>query len=365
MANTIQEKENEVMSVYSSSRWQHFIFTVFVSICFGGTLFAQTSTIPDSMSQTGLGGINSIVGTVFGPTGKPVEGRIRVKLSTMTTGDRITTTDENGNFAFRGIPTGSYTVLIEKEKDFEPHSSSVDVIQFRGSPPQTYTLNIKLQLKNRSEPKSEVVNAAFVGVPQPALANYNSAVELASTGDRLAAVEHLKLAIKEHPAFMLAFNELGVQYLRLNQLESADEAFQGALKLDPDAIAALINRGIANVMMKRYGEAVPILKKAKKIDEASAVCRYFLGQALANLGLFDEAERELNSAISLGKEEMKEAHRVLAIIYSARGDKKRAAAELESYLRLAPGAKDAEQIRTAIRQFKESAEASPGQKPSN
>ena len=146
---------------------------------------------------------------------------------------------------------------------------------------------------------------------------------------------------------------MGVQYLRLNQLENADEAFQQALKINPDAVGAMINRGIANVMMKRYGEAVPILRKALEKNE-SAVGHYFLGQALANLGLFDDAEKQLLTALKLGPAEMKEAHRVLAIIYASRGAKKQAAIELETYLKLAPNAPDAQKLLEMIKQYKES-----------
>jgi tetratricopeptide (TPR) repeat protein len=152
---------------------------------------------------------------------------------------------------------------------------------------------------------------------------------------------------------MLAFNELGVQYLKLNQLENADEAFQSALKITPDAFAALINRGIANFMMKRYGEAVPILRRALAKNDQSAVGHYFLGQALANLGLFEDAEKELLASLKLGKEEMKEAHRILAIIYASRGAKRQAAEELEAYLKLAPKAPDAEKLKDKIRQLRE------------
>jgi len=49
---------------------------------------------------------------------------------------------------------------------------------------------------------------------------------------------------------------------------------------------------------------------------------------------------------------MKEAHRYLAGVYSALGDKQRAAAELETYLRLAPKSPDAPQIRELIRKLK-------------
>jgi Flp pilus assembly protein TadD len=102
-----------------------------------------------------------------------------------------------------------------------------------------------------------------------------------------------------------------------------------------------MNRGIALVTMKRYADAEPVLRHARKINEQAAVVRYFLGQALANLGRFDEAEKELVAAVKLGGNEMKEAHRILAIIYSSRGDKKQAASELETYLKLSPNARDA------------------------
>jgi tetratricopeptide (TPR) repeat protein len=201
--------------------------------------------------------------------------------------------------------------------------------------------------------KKAVLNPDFANVPKPALVHYDKAVELAKKGDHTKAIEELKLAIKEYPSFALAFNELGVQYLKLNQLQDADEAFQNALKLNPDAVVALINRGIAIFMMKRYGDAVPILREALAKNDQSAVGHYFLGQALAGLGQFEEAEKELLASLDLGKEQMKEAHRLLAIIYTSRGAKTQAAKQLEAYLKLAPNAPDAEKLRATIRQLKE------------
>lgn len=333
---------------------RHFVVAVLLSFSFAASVLAQVSTISDTESQTNLGGMNSIIGTVFAPSGRPLERRVRVRLQTMTRGDRVFTTNENGAFAFRGLPTGSYTVMIDKETDYKPFTASVDVRQFRGGPAQVYTLNIRLEFKDREVVKPAVLNAEFANVPKKALDHYNTALEQAKQGDRAGAIEQLKLAIAEHPSFTQAFNELGVQYLKLNRLAEADEAFQGALKIDPESFPALINRGIANVMLKRYGEAVPILRNALKKDEQSAVGHYFLGQSLANLGLFEQAEKELLTALRLGKEEMKEAHRILAIIYSSRGDNKKAAEELETYLKLAPDTQDAEKLREQIKRLRES-----------
>jgi Flp pilus assembly protein TadD len=313
---------------------------------------ARAQMSPPGAGDTGLGGVNTISGSVIA-NGQRLQRRIPVRLQSMTRGDRVVMTDDYGNFQFRGLVSGDYTIVIDKEKEFQPFSQVVSVIQPRGFPPQAYTLSIRLEYK-RTDAKAGVLNIEFANVPKPALVHYDNALEQAKKHEHAAAIEELKLAIKEYPSFSQAFNELGVEYLKLNQPENADEAFQESLKIAPDAVAPLTNRGIANVMMKRYGEAVPILRKVLKKNDQSAVAHYFLGQALANLGLFDDAEKEFLAALELGKEEMKEAHRILAIIYSSRGDKKRAADELEAYLKLAPGAPDAEQLKQQIQKLRES-----------
>ncbi len=191
------------------------------------------------------------------------------------------------------------------------------------------------------------------------MALYDKAIELAKAGDRKGAIEHLQQAIAEYPNFMLAHNELGVQYWRLNDLQKADEALQAALKLDPTAYTPMGNRGMVLFTMKRFAEAEPLLREVVKMKDDQPVGHYFLGQTLANLGKFVEAEKELLVAIKLGGDQMKEAHRLLAIIYSSSGDKKRAAEELETYLNIAPNTPDAEQLRKVILQFKGLAEPTP------
>jgi Flp pilus assembly protein TadD len=345
------------MPVRSPARLQHLVnagvYVLFCS-CVAASVFAQISGITDSQSQTNLGGNNSIIGTVFSPSGRPLQQRVSIRLSTMTRGDRVFTTNENGAFAFRGLPSGSYTITIDREVEYKPYTTSVDVLQTGGGgrpTPTVVTVNIRLEYKDRN--KVAVVNAELLSVPEKARNHYHKGMEESEKGNRETAIEEFKQAIAEYPSFTMAFNELGVQYLKLARVDEADQAFQNALRIDPDSFPALTNRGIANVMMKRYGEAVPILRKALEKNDQLAVCHYFLGQALANLGLFDEAEKELVVSLKLGKEQMKEAHRILAIIYSSRRANKQAAKALETYLKLAPDTPDADQIKERIRRLKE------------
>ena len=119
----------------------------------------------------------------------------------------------------------------------------------------------------------------------------------------------------------MAFNELGVQYLKRGDLEKAGEALRSALKIEGDAFEPLMNHGILLVRANKFSEAEPELRAALRQKDQSSVGHYYLGRALAYLQRYDEAEPELITAIKLGGNEMKEAHRYLAGVYSALGDK--------------------------------------------
>ncbi|MFN2577675.1 MAG: tetratricopeptide repeat protein [Pyrinomonadaceae bacterium] len=325
---------------------------VLLSLFFVVRVAGQGIPPGSASTDTGYGGINTISGMIISSNGQRIQRRVSIRLRSMTQGDRISTTDDNGNFAFRGLPSGDFAVVIDKEQDFEPFSQNVSIIQPRGMPPQTYYLSIRLSLKERSESRTGVLNAEFADVPRPALAFYQKALALAQGGKTKPAIEQLNLAIAEYPGFMLAFNELGVQYLKLGDLEKANNSLQSALKIAPQAFEPLMNHGITLVRLNRFAEAEPELRAAIKQKDQSPIGHFYLGRALAYTQRYDEGEKELNTALKLGGDEMKEAHRYLAGIYNAQGDKPRAIIELETYLKLAPNSKDAEHLQQVIRDLR-------------
>lgn len=308
--------------------------------------------IPPGATDTGLGGVNTITGMVLSSSGQRIQRRIAIRLKTMTRGDRIAMTDDYGNFAFRGLVSGDYVIVIEKESGFEPYSQGVSIVQVRGFPAQNYNLSIRLKPKPSEEARPAVVNAEFAHVPKKALEFYDKAIELAKAGDHKSAIQQLLLAVNEYPEFMLAYNEMGVQYLRLNELAQADEALQSALRIEPEAYTPLLNRAIVLFHLKRFADSEPILRTALKAKPDSAVAHYFLGQVLANSGHFEEAVTELTTALDLDEEKTNEGRRVLAIIYSSKGERKKAADELEKYLKAAPAAPDSEKLKAKIKQLR-------------
>lgn len=303
-------------------------------------------------TRTDFGGRNYISGTVFEPSGGVINVRTRIRLSSVTAGEVLTTTDDSGRFVFSGLPNGSYSVIIDGEKEYSPVTQQVEINQPRGWPPQTYTLTIRLTAKPTTDKRPGVIRTENVGIPKHSLDLYKKAIELAKTDDHKGAIDQLKLAAAEYPGFLAAFVEMGVQYMKLNLLDKADESFQLALKIKPDAFEPLVNQGIILVRLKRYVDAEPVLRSALKIKDESAIGHYYLGRALASLKRYDDAEKEFNLAISLGGDDMKEAHRMLGSMYLDQGDNKRALVELETYLSLAPTAPDIEHLRTVIEQLR-------------
>jgi predicted Zn-dependent protease len=343
-----------------------FLLMLYVSI-------SATAQIPQSMSEatnTRMGGNNYIVGSIFWPSGHPADVRIGIKLRSLTGGDFVTTTDPDGKFIFAGVSQGLYDVIVDGEKEFEPIRHRIDVIQSKNPTPQYYNVSIRLTYTkatiaihaSKTVAKPTVIKADNAGVPKRALVFYEKALELSNTKDHRGAIEQLKLAIEQYPDFMNAFNEMGVQYLKLNELEKADEALLAALKIKPDAMEPLVNRGITLFRLNRFRDAEPVLQMALKINDQSAVGHYYMGRTLAKLKRYNEAEKELYFSISLSPDEMKEAHRILAMMFIDTDDRRRAIAELETYLKLAPSAPDAEQLKQALKQLK-GATANPGSEP--
>jgi Flp pilus assembly protein TadD len=339
------------MALRNTTR-QTILLTVIILLCVGNAA-AQIAGGLTETTNTRLGGNNYIAGIVFAPNGEPIKSRMRIRLSSPAWGDILATTDDTGRFVFSGVGSGVYTVSIEGEKDFEPVMQQVDIVRRRSPVPETYTMTIRLRFSEKAKSKgSSVISASNAGVPKRALALYEKATKLVEANDYAGAIEKLKLAVAEYPNFVNAFNEIGVIYLRLNKLEMADEALQAALRIKPDAYEPLINRGIALFRLGRWKDAESALRDALKVKPESAVVYYYLGRTLNNLDRIDEAEAAYLSCSKLSPDKFKEVHRLLAVIYLDRGNLEGVIRELETYLRLAPTAVDAEHLRTVIAESK-------------
>jgi len=312
--------------------------------------------------STGTGGNHVIQGKIFFPSGRRADGTIQIKLQTNAAGEISTIADSNGSFVFTSLAPGNYTVVVLAGDDYEIAREGVTIdsdlnLARSGVSLNTgsrrYTVMITLQAKaGATRAKASVVDAALAEVPENARTLYEKAVELAKTGDSLRAIDNLRAAVSLYPKFPLALNELGVQYLKLGQANKAVDPLKSATNLSPEAFTPKLNLGIALLETQRFAEAEAHLREALRINQSVPTAHMYLGLTLARLRNDGGAEKELRQAIDLSGDKLALAHYYLGGLYWQRRDYRRAADELETYLRLTPNALDAERVRGTVKELR-------------
>lgn len=295
-----------------------------------------TRGLPGSSS-----GNHTIQGKVYAPSGKPVSTALKVRLESPNTAVMQTVTDQDGNFNFPRLEAGDYRLTIEGGSEFENANEYASIYREASAGGRIVKLAIFMKPKEN-----------FGSIHREAVDAYRKARELDQAGDSKKAIEYLNKALSIYPKFGLALNLLGVQYLKLGQADKAAETLDAAVKSSPDDFLPRLNYGIALLNQKKFDLAEEHLRAALAKNSAAPTAHMYLGITLMNLKRLDEAEKELLAAVSSNSNEIAPAHRYLGGIYWGMRDYKRAADELETYLKMMPNAADAERTKAAIKDLR-------------
>lgn len=335
-----------------------FIAGILVTPAFNQFAFAQGGGV----DPTGTGGRHVIQGRIYFPSGRRSDARLKIRLENFNAGALTVLSDSNGSFVFKGLDPGTYTVIVDAGKSYEVAREPIN-IETDGSssrrgvtlPPisRLYTVEINLRLKREVISRAAVVNAVLAAVPETARELYRKAIESEQAGNTAQAIEQLKAAIASHPEFPLALNELGVQYLKLGQADKASEVLKVAVRLEQQDFQPLLNYGIALLNQKKFAESEEQLRAALKRNALVPTAHMYLGITLAIQRKLDEGQSELEIAVKSNSNEVFLAHRYLAGIFLERREYKRAADELEQYLKLVPKAPDAEALRQKAKELRQ------------
>ena len=315
------------------------------------------------VDSTGTGGRHSINGRVVFPSGQRADSRLKVRLESPGQGDLTVLSDINGNFTFRSLKAGNYTVVIEGGDFFETVTESVYIDPATFAPRTTpgivpvsrpFTLQVYLRMKPGTQVRPGVLNAALANVPKSSLELYEKGVEAAGRNETDKAIGELKRAIALYPNFGLALNELGVQYLIKGDLDNAAEALHKVLQLSPEAPEPSLNYGIVLLQQRKFVEAEAQLRNAVKKNDHAFTAHLYFGIALIHVKNYGEAETELRRAITIGGPKVGQAHYYLGGMYWQTGKYNEAANELDIYLKLEPKASNAEKVRNTVRELRKS-----------
>ena len=312
------------------------------------SLSARAQAVGSSRIMPGGEGSRTIQGRVHFPSGQS-KGSNRVKVTLQgvsASSTQSTLTDEDGAFRFDHVLPGSYSVVVDAGKEYEIAHEPVSIDRETGVGGMISNLEIMLKTK------VDAANPAFANVPKAALDLYQKGAAAAQKGNAKSAVEFLSQAVNAFPNFPAALSELGVQYLKLVQMDKAGETFEALLKLKPDDPTAQLNLGIALFSQNKLDPAETHLREAIKLNNTGPSAHYYLGVTLIKTKRYDEAQKELETAIANGGDNIAQAHKYLGGLYMSAKKNKQAADELEKYLQLDPKDPNAEKIRGTIKELR-------------
>lgn len=336
-------------------------YSILVTLVLFSAVFVQAQS-GSGVDMTGTGGRHSISGRLIYPSGQRADTRLKIRLETPGQGDMTVLSDVNGNFSFRQLKAGNYTVVVDGGDYFETQQESIYIEPATTSPKMTqgvvpvsrpFTLQIYLRPKQSTvQTKPGVLNAALASVPKSALEFYEKGMESAARNETDKAIDDLRRAVDLYPTFSLALNELGVLYMKRGELDKAEEVLLKVMRMSPDAAEPSLNYGICLLQKKKFAEAETQLRDAVKKNEHAFTAHLYLGITLIHFRKYTEAESELRKSVALGGPKARQAHYYLGGLYWQTGSFRQAADELEIFLKLEPKAINAERIRNTIKDLR-------------
>ena len=335
-----------------TSSWQR---GAFVALAFSLVLSAGAQAQQDVEPRFKVADTNNAVirGRVTLPSGFAAEGYARITLRNQQSILSTIYTNNSGEFQIRNLSEGTYFVQAEVSKtNFEPVMKKVEL--GRG-----LTVDLTLELRETTDPTvsrlTKVVSAAELRqvVPPAAKKQYERGLKFVSKGDFQQAAIHFQEALSIYPEYLAARNDLGAQYLKLKQLDEAEEHFEIVLNTDPKNFNAKFNMGLVQFERQNYTAAISLLQQSIAIDSTRPIARMWIGIAKLELGDLEIAEGELTRALITGGNECVAGHYHLARIFMRRGALTEAARSVQSYLQLAPRGEFVKEAKELARQIEQ------------
>lgn len=320
---------------------------------------------PAASAQQG----NSIRGKVRDSSGNNVP-RVTVELQTGN-GASIdqTTANNEGDFFFGGLAETSYAVVI-RAPDYAPASENVQFVNRAGGeqPGELRTVELTLVPSGASRPGTPRPGRVSVAqsVPAPAREAFERGMKLSREGKAAGAEAAVRESVTAFPDYFDARFWLANELIRTGRLDDAVQHLEVARRVSPNDERVYLLFGHLLSLRKNYAVAAAVFSEAARLSPADPQPLLQRGIALVNYAsvidpsaskkaaderrsALDDAEKALTEAYRVSGRKLADAHLQLARVHEKRGDRARAADELELYLRQNPAAPNAPAIRDTVK----------------
>jgi tetratricopeptide (TPR) repeat protein len=287
-----------------------------------------------------------ITGTVVDPQGQPVEGAKIVIEQTEGTNRRFETkSDKKGTFIQIGLQSAPYKVTAEKDK-LGTATANTRVSQ-RGPA----TVRLVIGGGGGAEPGAAAKTAELRKA-------FDDGVALSRDGKYDESIESFNKALAVNPKCADCFYNIGFAYSQKKEYDKAEESYKKSLEVKPDYAEAY--NGLANVYnsQRKFDEAAAASAKAQELSSAqpgglvgaNADSLYNSGVILWNAGKIPDAKKQFQAAIAANANHA-ESHYQLGMALVNEGNLAGAAAEFNTYLKLAPEGPNAATAKALVAQL--------------
>ena len=137
------------------------------------------------------------------------------------------------------------------------------------------------------------------------------------SGNDADAIEQFKTTIASAPPQSGLYESLGSAYWRTGKYPEAQEAYERAIKIDPNDIVALYKLGCLRIDRSDAAGGKPLLEQVRAADPSLTMTSYYLGRAEFQLGNDNAAIADFQQSIKEhpGDETAKQAYFQLSRVY--------------------------------------------------
>jgi tetratricopeptide (TPR) repeat protein len=316
---------------------------------------------------------HSIRGKVRNAAGANV-GRVTVTLEQNGAMVDQTVANNEGDFHFGGLGGTSYTVVVSAA-DYNPASESIEFVRQSApdQPGESRTVEIMLTAKGGVRPPRAGLN--FVqDVPPGARRAFEAGLKHQQENRPLEALAAYESALKIFPDYFDARFVVANHLIGQNRLDEAVPHLEVARRVNDRDDRVWHSFGIVLMRQGKFATAARVFGEAARLSPADAQYPLAQGAALVDhaaaidpkksQAAADErasalaaAEKSLDAALAVSKGKLADVHRQRARLYERRGDRARAADELELFLKKSPNLKNAPAVREAIKTLRAPAPA--------
>jgi TolA-binding protein len=197
------------------------------------------------------------------------------------------------------------------------------------------------------------ISVTSMMAPKGAKKAYEQGLQALLKNKPTDAAKDFEKAVAAYPEYADAWVNLGKLRLERQSIEPARAALKKAMESDPKLVAPYIELGLLAAKDANWQESGKYLDRAVELDPVDFPQAWY-ADAVANfnLGKYDAAEKSSRAAVKLDPRHVNpRSCYLLGLVLDEKHDYAGAAAELTTYIKLAPNAPDVSQAQARLGQL--------------